>query len=299
MQKQRERKGEPRGCHPFLCCPATHTHSSPRARSRTHIHTRLTWRPPFALPRPCAGPGVAGGPPAAAARTSADERRRHLGRPLRPQPCSPHPPPARPPRCLLPSPCWPRTSAKPRPHAGHRAWAVAAAAARPTRIPTPPAALARPPPGPRPAARTGPTPTFLPTSATLSARCGRTSPPCLTGSWIVSVLFRKEERDCRSTQPRPARHQPHTDGPSWLIFLIPTPPPPLLISLSPLHSGSIYRDDVVFRDPRNCFKGLKNYKIIFWSLRFHGEEERKRRGEEEGEDEDGWWGLSFSLSLCL
>lgn len=48
-------------------------------------------------------------------------------------------------------------------------------------------------------------------------------------------------------------------------------PPSLLSSLplSPL-PGSIYRDDVVFRDPRNCFKGLKNYKIIFWSLRFHG-----------------------------
>ena len=35
-------------------------------------------------------------------------------------------------------------------------------------------------------------------------------------------------------------------------------------------TGSIYRDDVVFRDPRNCFCGLRNYKIIFWSLRFHG-----------------------------
>ncbi|CAG9463942.1 unnamed protein product [Pedinophyceae sp. YPF-701] len=32
----------------------------------------------------------------------------------------------------------------------------------------------------------------------------------------------------------------------------------------------IYRDDVVFRDPRNCFKGMDNYKLIFWSLRFHG-----------------------------
>ncbi|KAK9903421.1 hypothetical protein WJX75_005160 [Coccomyxa subellipsoidea] len=32
----------------------------------------------------------------------------------------------------------------------------------------------------------------------------------------------------------------------------------------------IYREDVVFRDPRNTFKGLKNYKTIFWSLRFHG-----------------------------
>lgn len=32
----------------------------------------------------------------------------------------------------------------------------------------------------------------------------------------------------------------------------------------------IYRDDIVFRDPRNTFRGLKNYKTIFWSLRFHG-----------------------------
>lgn len=32
----------------------------------------------------------------------------------------------------------------------------------------------------------------------------------------------------------------------------------------------IYREDIVFRDPRNTFKGLKNYKTIFWSLRFHG-----------------------------
>jgi hypothetical protein len=35
-------------------------------------------------------------------------------------------------------------------------------------------------------------------------------------------------------------------------------------------ADDIYRDDIVFRDPRNVFKGLKNYKIIFWSLRFHG-----------------------------
>ena len=26
----------------------------------------------------------------------------------------------------------------------------------------------------------------------------------------------------------------------------------------------------MFRDPRNAFRGLKNYKTIFWSLRFHG-----------------------------
>jgi len=32
----------------------------------------------------------------------------------------------------------------------------------------------------------------------------------------------------------------------------------------------IYRDDVVFRDPRNAFSGISNYRLIFWSLRFHG-----------------------------
>lgn len=32
----------------------------------------------------------------------------------------------------------------------------------------------------------------------------------------------------------------------------------------------IYRDDIVFRDPNISFKGIKNYKLIFWSLRFHG-----------------------------
>lgn len=26
----------------------------------------------------------------------------------------------------------------------------------------------------------------------------------------------------------------------------------------------------MFRDPNINFKGLKNYKLIFWSLRFHG-----------------------------
>ena len=35
-------------------------------------------------------------------------------------------------------------------------------------------------------------------------------------------------------------------------------------------ADSIYRDDVVFRDPKNSFQGIKDYKTIFWSLRFHG-----------------------------
>ncbi|GBF90147.1 hypothetical protein Rsub_03280 [Raphidocelis subcapitata] len=33
---------------------------------------------------------------------------------------------------------------------------------------------------------------------------------------------------------------------------------------------SIYRDDITFRDPRNSFSGIQNYRTIFWSLRFHG-----------------------------
>lgn len=34
---------------------------------------------------------------------------------------------------------------------------------------------------------------------------------------------------------------------------------------------SIYRDDIIFRDPRNFFQGKKDYQTIFWSLRFHGQ----------------------------
>lgn len=41
-------------------------------------------------------------------------------------------------------------------------------------------------------------------------------------------------------------------------------------SLCSLFADDIYRDDITFRDPRNAFSGLKNYKLIFWSLRFHG-----------------------------
>lgn len=35
-------------------------------------------------------------------------------------------------------------------------------------------------------------------------------------------------------------------------------------------TDDIYREDIVFRDPRNVFRGIKNYRTIFWSLRFHG-----------------------------
>ena len=35
-------------------------------------------------------------------------------------------------------------------------------------------------------------------------------------------------------------------------------------------ADSIYRDDIVFKDPRNTFRGKKNYRTIFWSLRLSG-----------------------------
>lgn len=37
-----------------------------------------------------------------------------------------------------------------------------------------------------------------------------------------------------------------------------------------VRTDDIYRDDITFRDPRNAFHGKKDYKTIFWSLRFHG-----------------------------
>ena len=35
-------------------------------------------------------------------------------------------------------------------------------------------------------------------------------------------------------------------------------------------SYDIYSSDIDFRDPVNHFKGKFNYRIIFWTLRFHG-----------------------------
>ena len=35
-------------------------------------------------------------------------------------------------------------------------------------------------------------------------------------------------------------------------------------------SYDIYTQDIFFRDPVNKFKGKFNYRIIFWTLRFHG-----------------------------
>ncbi|MBD0268862.1 MAG: DUF2358 domain-containing protein [Cyanobacteria bacterium Co-bin8] len=32
----------------------------------------------------------------------------------------------------------------------------------------------------------------------------------------------------------------------------------------------IYTSDILFKDPVNQFKGKFNYRIIFWTLRFHG-----------------------------
>lgn len=34
---------------------------------------------------------------------------------------------------------------------------------------------------------------------------------------------------------------------------------------------NIYSQDIYFRDPVNTFKGKLNYRIIFWTLRFHGQ----------------------------
>jgi hypothetical protein len=35
-------------------------------------------------------------------------------------------------------------------------------------------------------------------------------------------------------------------------------------------SYDIYSRDIYFKDPVNTFKGKFNYRIIFWTLRFHG-----------------------------
>ncbi|MEM6519019.1 MAG: DUF2358 domain-containing protein [Cyanobacteria bacterium P01_C01_bin.70] len=35
-------------------------------------------------------------------------------------------------------------------------------------------------------------------------------------------------------------------------------------------SYDIYTRDIFFKDPVNQFKGKLNYRIIFWTLRFHG-----------------------------
>lgn len=35
-------------------------------------------------------------------------------------------------------------------------------------------------------------------------------------------------------------------------------------------SYDIYSSDIFFKDPVNTFKGKFNYRIIFWTLRFHG-----------------------------
>ena len=36
-------------------------------------------------------------------------------------------------------------------------------------------------------------------------------------------------------------------------------------------SYDIYTQDIFFQDPVNTFKGKFNYRIIFWTLRFHGQ----------------------------
>lgn len=34
--------------------------------------------------------------------------------------------------------------------------------------------------------------------------------------------------------------------------------------------STIFRDDIVLKDPLNTFIGIENYKSVFWALRFHG-----------------------------
>ena len=36
-------------------------------------------------------------------------------------------------------------------------------------------------------------------------------------------------------------------------------------------SYDIYTEDIFFQDPVNTFKGKFNYRIVFWTLRFHGQ----------------------------
>ena len=36
-------------------------------------------------------------------------------------------------------------------------------------------------------------------------------------------------------------------------------------------SYEIYSQDILFKDPVNRFKGKFNYRIVFWTLRFHGQ----------------------------
>jgi hypothetical protein len=46
-------------------------------------------------------------------------------------------------------------------------------------------------------------------------------------------------------------------------------PRPLVSSSHPL-LFTLFREDIVFRDRINTFRGIDNYKLIFWALRFHG-----------------------------
>jgi hypothetical protein len=51
--------------------------------------------------------------------------------------------------------------------------------------------------------------------------------------------------------------------------LISVPSIHLFFFLTTVHLP-LYRDDIVFRDPLNTFKGLGNYKRLFWALRLTG-----------------------------
>jgi hypothetical protein len=55
-----------------------------------------------------------------------------------------------------------------------------------------------------------------------------------------------------------------------LIFLCAHMLPTYMFFLQPLPSSlHCRREDITFRDRRNTFTGIGNYKLMFWSLRFH------------------------------
>ena len=76
----------------------------------------------------------------------------------------------------------------------------------------------------------------------------------------------RDERDIDTFSLRPPKTCfPSSSSQPHFLLLFPLPP-----TQTKTNVVSIYRDDVVFRDPRNAFHGIKNYRTIFWSVRFHG-----------------------------
>ncbi|KAF8072764.1 hypothetical protein HT031_000424 [Scenedesmus sp. PABB004] len=172
--------------------------------------------------------------------------------------------------------------------------------APPGQAPRPRAALARAPapagvaaaPGraPAPAARPG-------GGGGVWSRGGAGGPPA-RGAAVVPSLERLYQLS--PLQPLPSAAGGGGDEPAWRhgVFLVSVDDKPPTPTRSPQEKSpdyyanvgdairtlredvpalferelnyGIYREDIVFRDPRNSFAGMKNYKLIFWSLRFHG-----------------------------